>query len=95
MAKLDNIDTIGGSLDVDSSGATLVRMAKVSGVKGNSDERLFNAGNVQGIPILGQAHPSIPSIQVHKIRVTPDQGAENYLVAIHYKSVRLTVVCGI
>jgi hypothetical protein len=63
MAKLESIDEVrGGQIAQDINGYTAVRVATLSGVEGNADEKQFNALDDEQLPVIGDSHPKIPGI---------------------------------
>jgi len=63
MATLESMDEVQGSTVSRSlDGYVATRVATLSGVGGNADEKQYNAINDNEIPNVGDAHPNIPGI---------------------------------
>jgi hypothetical protein len=62
----------GASADFATTGTRIVRVAKVTGVTGDGDERLYNAVTATGMPTLGDVHPSISGCYLRRMIPKPE-----------------------
>ncbi len=81
--KLDRIE--GSSLRRMAEGFEAVRVAYVIGLGGDACGRLRQAVEAEGIPRVGQPHPTIENLVVQLVAVEPD-GPHAAKVLIHYRS---------
>jgi len=80
--KLDPIE--GTHLRRTSDGFEARRVAFVAGLSGSAADRLRQAMECQGVPRVGDAHPTIAGLHVSAVDAEPD-GATGAKLTIHYR----------
>ena len=62
---------------------------QITGLSGNPDQRAFEAISLPGLPLIGEVHPTINSIEAFEVSFET-QGAETGVVVVRYKAVNPT-----
>ncbi len=72
-----------------SDGFEASRGFQITGLSGNPDQRAFEAISLPGLPLIGELHPTINSIEAYEVSFET-QGAETGVVVVRYKAVNPT-----
>jgi hypothetical protein len=70
-------DIIDGRVSIGLKGPAAERVALVTGMTGDGHARLYNALSASGLPVPGEAHPSIPGLYLEALDAMPAEKSDN------------------